>query len=67
MLLGGQVRELHHNRRTYGEDFIDMFLLDKFLDTNSYYTFFAVTAVVGHDNNLVRTFAYLVFQDNQVL
>ena len=68
VLLSGEVRELHHNWRTNGEDFVYVWLLlDKLLDTNGYYAFLAVAAVVGHDDYLVTALAYLIFKDNKVL
>ncbi len=68
MLLGSEVRELHHDWRTNGEDLVYVWLLlDKLLDTNGYYAFLTVTAVVGHDDHLVRTLAHLILQDDQIL
>ena len=67
MLLGREVRELHHDRRTDGEDLIDMLLFDKLLDTYRHHTFLTIRSVVGHDDHLIRTLAHLVFQDNQIL
>ena len=66
MFLGSEVRELHHDGRTNGEDLVDMFLLDKLLDTNSYHTLLAIRAVISHDDDLVRRFTNLIFKDNQV-
>ena len=68
MLLSGEVRELHHNWRANSEHLVDMrLLLDKLFDTNGHYAFLAVTTVIGHDDNLVRTLAYLIFKNNEVL
>ena len=67
MFLSGEVRELHHDGRTNGKDLVDMLLFYELLDTNSYYTFLAVATVISHDDDFVRTFAYLILKDNQVL
>ena len=67
VLLSCKVRELHHDWRANGEYLIHVWLLfDKLLDTNGYYTFLAVATVVGHDDHLVTTLAYLVFKDDKV-
>ena len=67
MLLSREVRELHHDGRTDGENLVDMFLLNKLFDTNRHYTLFTVCSIISHDNNLVRTLANLIFKDDQVL
>ena len=53
MLLGGEVREFHHDGRTDGKHLVDVLLLEEFLHTHGYHAFLAVAAIVGHDNHLV--------------
>ena len=61
VLLGGEVRELHHDGRANGKHFVNVLLLDKLLNTYGDHTFLAIRAVVGHDDYLVGTLAYLIF------
>ena len=42
-------------------------LLDELFDTNGYYTFLAVAAIVGHDDYLVTALAHLVLKDDEIL
>ena len=67
MLLGGEVRELHHDRRTDGKNLVYVFLFDELLDTDSHHALLAIRAIVGHDDDLVRRLAYLIFQYNKIL
>ncbi len=68
MLLGGEVRELHHDWRTDGKHLVDMrLLLNELLDTNGHHAFLAVATVIGHDDHLVRTLTHLILQDDQIL
>ena len=68
VLLSGEVREFHHDWRSDGEYLIHVWLLlNEFLDTNGYYALLAVATVIGHNDYFVRTFAYLILKDNQVL
>ena len=67
MFLSGEVRELHHDWRTNGKYLVHVLLLKELLHTNGYHTLFAVAAVIGHDNHLVRALAHLVFKDDEIL
>ena len=67
MLLGGEVRELHHDGRTNGKYLVDVLLFDELLDADSNDTLLAVAAIVGHDDDLVAGLTHLVFKDNQIL
>ena len=67
MLLGGKIREFHHDWRTDSKHLVHMLLFNEFLDTYGNDTFLTIRAVIGHDDYLVRTLANLVLQDNQVL
>ena len=67
MLLGCQIRELHHDRRTDGKYLIDMLLFKELLHTNGYNTLLAVTSIVSHDDYLVRTLAHLIFKNDKIL
>ena len=61
VLLSRQVRELHHDGRANGKHLIDVLLLDELLNADGYDALLAVRTVVGHDDDFVRTLAYLVF------
>ena len=61
MLLGREVRELHHDWRTDGKHLVNVLLLEELLHADGHHALLAVAAVVGHDDDLVRTLAYLVF------
>ena len=67
VLLCRQVREFHHDGRTYGKHLVHMFLLNEFLNTYRHYSLLAIGTVVGHDDHLVRTLAYLILKYDQVL
>ena len=66
VFLSEQAAEFHHDRRADGETFVHLFTLDDAFYAFGHQSFAAITAVVGHDDDLVRTFAYFVFQDNQL-
>ena len=61
MLLSRKVRELHHDGRTNSKHLVHMLLLEELLHTDGHDAFFAVTSVIGHDDDLVGTLAYLIF------
>ena len=67
VLLGSEVRELHHDWRSDGEYLVNMLLFDELLDTNGYHTFLAIASVIRHDDYLIRALTNLILKDNQIL
>ena len=61
VLLCRQVREFHHDGRSYGKHLVYVLLLNELLDANGNHAFLAVRTVVGHDDDFVRALAYLIF------
>ena len=66
IFLGQETAELHHDRRTDGENLIDMLLIDKLLDSYGYNTLLAVTSVIGHDDELIARCTHFIFHNHEV-
>ena len=61
-----QAAELHHDGRADGKYFVDVLLIDEFLDADSYYSFLAIRTVVGHYDEFVTAVSHLIFEDDKI-
>ena len=62
-----QTAELHHYGGTDGKALVHLLAQYHLFHTHSDYTFLTVTAVIGHNDNLVRMLAHLFLEDYQFL
>ena len=67
VFLGEEGDEFHHDGGAYRDTEIYFFALDDLFDTVGDKTFFAVGAVIGHDDDFVGIGAHLVFENDEFL
>ena len=65
IFLSQQTDEFHHDGRSDGETFVHLFPFDDLLHAFRDESFFAVTSVVGHDDDLVAHLSQFLFQDDE--